>query len=181
MDMKKQRGIATAATAILLAGASGVLASTYYPYPVYDEYYQTHSIEPPATAKEPPPPPPQVEVVLPPTEQPIKLTEPPEFIFPPGLEFGVAVGIPYDLFYLSKTYYLAKDGRWYRAASYDGPWLVIGITRVPPELRRKNISKIRDLRNAEFRKYWKNKEQYKGKVFRPGEEMRLPLKHEKRP
>jgi hypothetical protein len=181
--MKTLIGLAVAALTMVLTNSLTVFAADpYYPYPVYDDYYKKN-VEPQPPPQEPAnAPPSQVELLpVPPPEQPIKLTEPPEFLFPPGLGFGVAVGIPEDLFYVSKAYYTVKGGRWYRALFYNGPWGTVGLSRVPPELKNAKLAKIHDLRNREFRKYWKNKNQYKGKVFRPGEELRLPMKDEKRP
>lgn len=181
--MKVLIGLAVAVLTMVLSHSSTVRAADpYYPYPVYDQYYKKN-VEPQPPPQEPAhAAPPQLEVKpVPPPEQPIKLSEPPEFLFPPGLGFGVAVGIPEDLFYVSKAYYTVKEGRWYRALFYNGPWSTVGLSRVPPELKDTKLAKIHDLRNREFRKYWKNKERYRGKVFRPGEELRLPLKNEKQP
>jgi hypothetical protein len=170
---------AVALIIVLAASLTVLAADPYYPYPVYEEYYKKN-VEPQPPPQEPANAP-QVQVKpLPAPEQPIKLTEPPEFLFPPGLGFGVAIGIPEDLFYLPKTYYTVKGGRWYRALFYNGPWSTVWLSKLPPEFKNVKLTKIRELRNREFKKYWKDKDHYKGKVFRPGEELRLPLKKEKR-
>lgn len=180
MEMKMR--IAFGTVLLLLASAGTALANdVYYPYETYDEYYKAHSVNPPPIPGKPLPPeqPPSQLKPLPASDQPVKLTEPPEFLFPPQLGFGVAVGIPYDLFYHSKTYYTVRGGTWYSAPSYKGPWTIAGLTRVPPELRKQSLAKIRKIRNEEFAKYWNNKARYQGKVFRPADEMPPPLKSEK--
>jgi hypothetical protein len=172
--MKKTVSIVAAAAAMVIIHAIIAAATEpYYPYQMYDDYYKTHSVSPPPGYQPPPPPPPPAthEVKRPRSEQPLLLTQAPEFLFPPPLNFGVAVGIPYDLFYVSKVFYLYKDGLWYRSASYRGPWTKIPVTLVPQELRKQKLGKVHELRNAEFQKYFKNKKGYQGRVFRPEEEI----------
>lgn len=45
----------------------------------------------------------------------IYIEEDVDFIFPESLGFYVAVGLPFDLFYVGKKYYLYRDGYWHRA------------------------------------------------------------------
>lgn len=174
--MKKSALTVLASTALLLAHTSPGFADTYHPYHLYEEYYKQPAQEPPPEPQAPPRPDTRDAKQPQQPEQPITLTQPPEFLFPEELGFGVAVGSPYDLFYLANTYYLLKTGTWYRSASYRGPWAVLGLSRVPPVLRKHNVAKIRELRNREFAAYWKDKEKYKGRQFRPEEDHRLPMK-----
>lgn len=173
----------TVLAALVLMSWSAVTASAdmYYPFQTFEEYHRKITApEPPPS--EPPTPQPQPEKeVKPPLrpEQPIKLTQAPEFLFPPELGFGVAVGVPYDLFYLGDSYYLLKTGTWYRAASYRGPWNLQGLSRVPAVLRKYDIARIRDLRNREFARFWKDRTGYKGRYFRPDEGQAAPPKREK--
>jgi hypothetical protein len=63
-------------------------------------------------------PPAVVPVAPPPSlyyEPPVVIEEPPLFIEPPELGFHVAVGIPYDVFFIGGSYYLYKENAWYRA------------------------------------------------------------------
>lgn len=169
-------------TSLLLANSLAAFAGpadVYYPYDTYDQYYKEHSVNPPPTAAKPLPPDNPVPKPLPQAEPPVKVTEPPLFLFPPELGFGVAVAVPFDMFYLSKGYYTVKSGNWYHAPTYRGPWSVMGLSRVPPELRKPSLTKIHKLRNVEFEKYWKNKAHYEGKAFRPTDEIPAPLKTEK--
>lgn len=178
--MERINGIAILALSMLLAQVvpAAAAADMYHPYQSYDDYYKTHSVTPPPTPQ-PPQPPSDTGVEPKPKprpDQPIALMEAPEFLFPSPLGFGVAVAIPYDLFYQSKSFYLLKDGVWYRALSYRGPWMPVPITRVPPEMRKTGLAKIRKLRNQEFSKYFKDKSHYQGKVFRPTDEIPPPPK-----
>ena len=186
--MKKATYITLASLVLPLANASTGLASDFYhPYQTYEEYHRIHSPEPPPS---PPPasgqPQPREEVKEPPqARQPLKVTEAPEILFPPKLGFGVAVGVPYDMFYASGAYYTVQGSAWYRSSSYKGPWTLQGLSQLPPELRKHKLSEIHKIRNSEFEKYWENKENYKGRHFRAGEEVgeppkKQPVKEQKR-
>lgn len=173
--MKSAAYIALAAVAVLGTACIGVANDTYYPYQTYDEYHRKiTSPEPPPS--EPPAPQPVPEKPKPPLrpEPPIKLTQAPEFLFPKELGYGVAVGVPYDLFYFEKEYYLLKSGNWYRAQSYKGPWMLQGFSKVPSDLRKQDLKMVRDVRNREFEKFWKDKAGYKGRYLRPDDTLQAP-------
>lgn len=91
-----------------------------------------------------------VQVQSPP---PVVLDEPPRFIIPQGLGFRVAVGVPYDLYYVADNYYVYRNNAWYRAASYDGPWMSVRYRALPGELRRYPVAAIRSSRDAAYRHY----------------------------
>ena len=101
---------------------------------------------------------------------PIVISQPPDFLYPPELGFGVAVGVPYDLFYMSGVYYIYRGGGWYRTSSYGGNWIKMRNRELPPELRRYKIAKIHEFRDREYRGYAKDRVHYRGKYFRPGGE-----------
>ena len=115
------------------------------------------------------------------------LSQPPDFLYPPELGFGVAVGVPYDMFYLGDFYYIYRGGGWYRTPSYGGSWVRIRGRELPPELRRYKIARIHEFRDREYRAYSRDRDHYRGRAFRPGRprveehrEMRGPG-HEGRP
>lgn len=166
-----------AVLAFQLPVAGEAANAPYMPYNSVDKYY---NISPPGQAAEPQQTPaaqPQQAPGLqqPKQKQPPPLTEAPQFLFPPKLGFGVAVGVPYDMIYLDKDYYFWQGGTWYRSASYRGPWTEIGYSQLPAGVRRYPLADIRQQRNKEFRQYFKNEKGYQGKVFRPG----VQLKEEK--
>lgn len=105
-----------------------------------------------------PPPPPPVQIVI---------EEPPQFIYPSSLGFYVAIGIPYDMFYISNRYYIYRGDRWYFAPSYNGPWRVITYQRLPGPLRSHRIELIRQHRDDEFRVFSRDRDHYRGRYYRP--------------
>lgn len=121
----------------------------------------------------PAPPPPPL-----PVGPRIIIEEPPLFLLPPTLGFHVAVGVPYDLFYVSDSYYLYRDNGWYRAPHYSGPWVRVERRYLPPGLRRHKFERIRYVRDEEYRHYREDEEHYHGRHFRPDKEWKERRKEE---
>jgi hypothetical protein len=99
---------------------------------------------------------------------PIVVSQPPDFLYPPELGFGVAVGVPYDMFYLGGVYYVFRGGGWYRTSVIGGPWIQVGPRGLPPVFRRYNIGRIHAFRDREYRVYARDRSHYRGKSFNPG-------------
>jgi len=125
----------------------------------------------------------QVVVPAPIVPQPVEevfFEEDIDFVYPSRLGFYVAVGVPYDLFYLNTSYYLFRDGRWFRAPGSQGPWMSIRHRDLPPGLRRHKIDRIRVYRNAEHEVYRHERNNYRGRHFMTGkEEWKAQRKDEK--
>jgi len=113
---------------------------------------------------------------------PVVIEQPPAFLYPPELGFGVAVGVPYDLYYFGGIYYIYRGGGWYRASRYGGDWIRVRHRELPYELRRYKITRIHEYRDREYRVYARDRDSYRGRYFRPDrgrvEEYRG---HERRP
>jgi hypothetical protein len=89
-----------------------------------------------------------------------------DFVYPAQLGFYVAVGVPYDLFYVRNNYYLFRDGRWFSASGSHGPWVATRYRELPPGLRRHDMGRIRAYRSAEYDIYRHDRDHYRGKYFR---------------
>lgn len=103
----------------------------------------------------------------------------PGFIFSPALGFYVSVGIPYDIVYTSRHYYLYSDGAWYVAPSSQGPW-AIAQRRLPPGLRKFRYEQIRSYRDKEYAAYMRDRDNYSGRWHRPRGEWREEGENEHR-
>ncbi|MBJ6800369.1 hypothetical protein JFN90_09505 [Geomonas sp. Red259] len=86
-----------------------------------------------------------------------------EFIYPQPLGFYVAVGVPYDLFYLNNVYFSFRDGRWYRSPDNRGRWVPVGYRELPSPLRRYRIERIREYRTREYAVYQRDRDHYHGR------------------
>jgi hypothetical protein len=89
-----------------------------------------------------------------------------QFIYPEQLGFYVAVGVPYDLFFFNNSYFVIRDGRWFRAQSSHGPWVAQRYRDLPPVLRRHRLERIREFRNREYVVYTRDREHYRGRELR---------------
>ena len=98
---------------------------------------------------------------------PIVVSQPPDFLYPPELGFGVAVGVPYDMFYSNGIYYIFRGGGWYSSSYYGGDWVRMRPRDLPPELRRYKLARIHAFRDREYRGYLRDRGHYRGKYFRP--------------
>lgn len=106
-------------------------------------------------------------VIVAPAPVPVVVTEPPLFLVPPTLGFSVAVGVPYDMFFVDGRYYVYKGSRWYSGRDYDGPWTVIVRDRLPPKLRKHRYEKIVLIRDEEYHHYRRDRDRYHGRHYRP--------------
>lgn len=97
----------------------------------------------------------------------INLAEPPLFLNPKGLSFFVAVGIPYDLFHHSGTYYLHQDNAWYISPFYSGPWEPIPTKKLPKEMKKQPLLKVREMRDKAYREMGRDNDSYRGRFFFP--------------
>ena len=113
----------------------------------------------------PAPPPTQVIVREPAPPEMVAIEDDVDFVYPSQLGFYVAVGLPYDLFYVRNNYYLFRDGRWFRASGSRGPWVTARYRELPPGLRRHNIERIRAYRSDEYDIYRRDRDQYRGRHF----------------
>lgn len=103
---------------------------------------------------------------------PVVVQQPPSFLYPPELGYGVAVGVPYDMFYVSGIYYIYRGGGWYRSSRYGGDWVQVRHRELPPGLRRYKIARIREYREREYRVYSQDRDHYRGRYYRPDHQER---------
>jgi len=106
------------------------------------------------------------EPAAPPPARIVSIEEDVQFIYPEELGFYVAVGVPYDLFYVQNQYYLFRDGRWLRASRRGGPWVMMSHRDLPPGLRRHKLERVRYYRNVEYDIYRRDREHYHGRHFK---------------
>jgi hypothetical protein len=85
--------------------------------------------------------------------QPVVIAEPPQFIEPPGFGFYMAIGGPYDLFFLDNAYYLCLGNVWYVSPYYNGPWETVYYNDIPYALRRYPYARIHNYRDYYSRRY----------------------------
>lgn len=102
----------------------------------------------------------------------------PDFIYLDNYGFSVSYGGPYDVIYYGDAYYIFRDGGWYRAHDYRGPWGRIRDFDLPPAIRRHSWNDIRRFRDVEYRRhdhrYWNNRFRHDRDQWRSYEDRRGP-------
>ena len=99
-------------------------------------------------------PPPPVVVV----ERPTML-----YLGEPGLY--VAVGVPYDIFFVGGRYYYFHGNNWFFASGYGGPWVHVVHRSLPPGLQKHKVVQLREYREREYRVYKTQGPKWAGKRF----------------
>lgn len=64
----------------------------------------------------------------------INLGAPPPLVVVPGLPVYYAPTLPYNYFVYGQAYYAFVNAQWYFAPTYNGPWTVTPLARVPAPL-----------------------------------------------
>jgi len=103
-----------------------------------------------------------VGIPLPP---PIVVAAPPTMVYLAEPGVYVAVGIPYDLFFVGGRYYYYHGDRWFWAPGYRGPWVHVVGRSVPWGLRRYPIERLHVAREREFHRYTVDGSHYHGRHF----------------
>jgi hypothetical protein len=76
-----------------------------------------------------------------------------------------AVGVPYDIFFISGRYYYLRGSDWFWAAGYGGPWTYIEYKTLPPGLRKYKVERLKDYREKQYVVYRQEGPKFKGKHF----------------
>jgi len=77
----------------------------------------------------------------------------------------VAVGIPFDVFFVSGRYYYLHGNNWFWGTGYNGPWVAIAYRSIPPGLQKYKIERLHEFREREYRVYKVQGPAFKGKHF----------------
>jgi hypothetical protein len=96
---------------------------------------------------------------------PVVVTTRPTMVFLPEPAVYVAVGVPYDIYFLGGRYYYMHGDNWFWGSGYDGPWVHVVYKSLPPGLQKYKVVKLREYRDREYRVYKTQGPGFKGKHF----------------
>ena len=96
---------------------------------------------------------------------PIYVHAAPRMVYVPEPALYVAVGIPYDLYYVGGRYYYYRGDNWYWGPGYGGPWRSVEYRSLPPGLRKYKVARLHDYRDREYRSYRVSGRDYRGRYF----------------
>ena len=95
---------------------------------------------------------------------PVLVQGPPELVVVPRTMVYFAPAARADLFFYRGRWWTRHEGRWFRASSYNGPWVVIGPRYVPVEIvrlpREYRTIYVREHRvpYGRLKKHWEHRE-----------------------
>ena len=84
---------------------------------------------------------------------PVVVYSPPTMVLMPEPQMYVAVGVPYDIFFVNGRYYYFDDGDWFWGPGYRGPWTYVKAEKLPKALRKYKMREFREFREREYRVY----------------------------
>ena len=96
---------------------------------------------------------------------PIVVRERPTMVYLAEPAVFVAVGVPYDVYFVSGRYYYMHKDNWFWAPGYGGPWVNVTYKSLPPGLQRYKVVKLHEFREREYRVYKVEGPKFKGKYF----------------
>ena len=96
---------------------------------------------------------------------PVVVYSPPTMVLLPEPETYVAVGVPYDIYFVSGRYYYLQGGHWFWGPGYSGPWTYVAFEGLPPGLRKFKVKQLHEFREREYRVYKTNGPKFRGTYF----------------
>ena len=84
---------------------------------------------------------------------PVVVYSPPTMVLLPEPQMYVAVGVPYDIYFMSGRYYYLHGGHWFWGPGYGGPWTYVAVEKLPPGLRRYKVKQLHEFREREYKVY----------------------------
>lgn len=96
---------------------------------------------------------------------PIVVHERPTMVYLAEPGMFVAVGVPYDVYFLSGRYYYFHGDNWFWASGYNGPWVHVVRKSLPPGLQKYKVVQLRDFREREYKVYKAQGPKFKGQKF----------------
>jgi hypothetical protein len=96
---------------------------------------------------------------------PVVFAAPPTMVLMPEPQMYVAVGVPYDIYFVSGRYYYLNEGHWFWGPRYGGPWTYLTVEKLPPGLRRYKVKQLHEFRDREYNGYKARGPAFHGKYF----------------
>jgi hypothetical protein len=84
---------------------------------------------------------------------PVVVYSPPTMVLLPEPQMYVAVGVPYDIYFLGGRYYYLHGGHWFWGPGYGGPWSYMAFETLPPGLRKFKVKQLHEFREREYKVY----------------------------
>ena len=96
---------------------------------------------------------------------PVVMYSPPTMVLLPEPQMYVAVGVPYDIYFVNGQYFYFHADHWFSGPRYGGPWTYVAFEKLPPGLRKFKVKQLREFREREYRGYRAQGASFHGKYF----------------
>ena len=96
---------------------------------------------------------------------PVVVSVAPTMVLMPEPQMYVAVGVPYDIYFVSGRYYYLHEGHWFWGPRYGGPWTYVAVETLPPGLRKYKVKQLHEFRDREYNVYKVRGSAFHGKYF----------------
>jgi hypothetical protein len=96
---------------------------------------------------------------------PVVVYSPPTMVLMPEPQMYVAVGVPYDIYFVSGRYYYLYEDHWFWGPGYGGPWTYIAVEKLPPGFRKFKVKQLHEFREREYRVYRAQGPKFRGTYF----------------
>jgi hypothetical protein len=96
---------------------------------------------------------------------PVVVYAPPTMVLLPEPQTYVAVGVPYDIYFVSGRYYYLYGEHWFWGPGYGGPWTYVAFEGLPPGLRKFKVRRLHEFREREYRVYKARGPNFRGAYF----------------
>lgn len=94
----------------------------------------------------------------------VVVAAPPEVVAVPNSMVYFAPGVSAELLFFEGFWWTPKEGRWFRARGYDGPWTIVGPRHVPREIGhlppgyRGTYGRGEHIPYGQLKKHWRHRE-----------------------
>ena len=96
---------------------------------------------------------------------PVVVYSAPTMVLMPEPQMYVAVGVPYDIYFVSGRYYYLHGDHWFWGPGYGGPWTYVTVEKLPPGFRKFKVTQLREFREREYKVYKAKGPSSNGKYF----------------
>jgi hypothetical protein len=96
---------------------------------------------------------------------PVVVYSPLTMILLPEPQMYVAVGVPYDIYFVNGRYYYLDGGHWFWGPRYGGPWTYVPFGNLPPGLRKFKVKQLHEFRERQYRVYKTEGPSFRGTYF----------------
>jgi hypothetical protein len=99
------------------------------------------------------------------TPPPIVVRSAPTMVYLAEPGVYAAVGIPYDVYFVSGRYYYNRGNNWFWGPGYGGPWTYVEYRALPRGIGQYRVARLHEFREREYKVYRTRGPNFHGRYF----------------